>query len=68
MENEISFALEICFFLDIKAGNGRKIMGNYYLEVVVLQIQQTTTNKVVDKQPAAVHWLSTTSLVRVIDW
>ena len=43
-------------------------MGDYQLEVVAQQIQQTTTNKVVDKQPAAVHWLSTTSLIRVIGW
>jgi len=43
-------------------------MDDYLLEAVAQQIQQTTTTKVVDKQPAVVHWLSTTSLIRVIDW
>jgi hypothetical protein len=36
-------------------------MGDYQLEVVVQQIQQTTTNKVEDKQPAVDHCSSTTT-------
>jgi hypothetical protein len=52
----------------LRLGIGLGVMGDYLLEVVVQQILQTTTTKVVDKQPAVVHWLSTTSLIRVIDW
>jgi hypothetical protein len=53
-----------CILFPLRLG----VMGDYLLEVVVQQILQTTTTKVVDKQPAVVRWLSTTSLIRVIDW
>ena len=60
-------------FVGMAVGTG---LSSYGINVVfydlddsrIQQILQTTTTKVVDKQPAAVHWLSTTSLIRVIGW